>query len=263
MVTKGGCSTSLVRYKYSPLLTTSSFRILELLPGYSDDNLHIRLQPADWDEPPTYEAISYAWADTNIRVQIICESLMLDITPNLRDALRQMRLKDRPRYLWAEAICINQEDVSERGHQVSNMLKIYQNAALVLAWLGIDQDEQAEKASKIINYLTEAICLRVGTSVQDLKNVNNFATLISEKLRDLIPHDVDILSSHHWYYSKEWFHRLWVYQEVNSGTEVIGMCGSAHLSWDAVAFVATLFAYREQPIPLLNILSFLFHRPGE
>ncbi|PMD53878.1 HET-domain-containing protein, partial [Hyaloscypha bicolor E] len=42
----------------------------------------------------------------------------------------------RPRSLWADAVCINQRDNKEKGHQVALMAKIYSNANCVLVWLG-------------------------------------------------------------------------------------------------------------------------------
>ena len=38
--------------------------------------------------------------------------------------------------LWADALCINQADIAERGRQVLLMADIYSSAELVFAWLG-------------------------------------------------------------------------------------------------------------------------------
>ena len=38
--------------------------------------------------------------------------------------------------LWIDAICINQNDHTERSHQVGHMHRIYSNASSVVAWLG-------------------------------------------------------------------------------------------------------------------------------
>ena len=195
-------SKFLQSYNYLPLLTTSSFRVLELLSGKPDDDIRIRLHQADWKTPPSYEAISYAWGDTNIKVGITCEDSTLEITPNLRDGLRQMRLQDRSRYLWADAICINQDDVSERGHQVSNMLKIYQNASLVLVWLGVDEDRHAEEAFKIIQNISEAACIRIGMPLLELRNVDNLGAFITQELEDVVTAREASSSSLYWLYTR-------------------------------------------------------------
>jgi hypothetical protein len=43
--------------------------------------------------------------------------------------------------LWTDAICINQQDLDERGHQVQLMGSIYRNAHMVIVWLGTDDDK--------------------------------------------------------------------------------------------------------------------------
>jgi hypothetical protein len=42
----------------------------------------------------------------------------------------------RVRTIWIDAICINQQDISERTQQVQFMRCIYENAEQVLIWLG-------------------------------------------------------------------------------------------------------------------------------
>lgn len=40
------------------------------------------------------------------------------------------------RIIWIDAICINQEDRAEKGHQVQSMAKIFAKANCVIVWLG-------------------------------------------------------------------------------------------------------------------------------
>lgn len=86
-------------YVYQPLPTTSASRILELLPGSGNEEISYLLHFADWNSPLHYEAISYAWGDTKIKVPTTCHGKSLEVTPNLRDGLRQMRYTGRSRYL--------------------------------------------------------------------------------------------------------------------------------------------------------------------
>jgi Heterokaryon incompatibility protein (HET) len=51
-----------------------------------------------------------------------------------------MREDKRQGYIWADAICINQIDTSEKTEQVPLMADIYERAELVLVWLGKDED---------------------------------------------------------------------------------------------------------------------------
>jgi hypothetical protein len=43
---------------------------------------------------------------------------------------------NKPRILWIDAICINQDDNDERGEQVARMGAIYGQATTVVLWLG-------------------------------------------------------------------------------------------------------------------------------
>ena len=43
--------------------------------------------------------------------------------------------------LWVDALCINQADDDERGHQVGMMGEIYKRAQCVHAWLGLSTEE--------------------------------------------------------------------------------------------------------------------------
>jgi hypothetical protein len=41
------------------------------------------------------------------------------------------------RILWIDVICINQDNLQKRGHQVRQMNKIYEEAEQVIIWLGL------------------------------------------------------------------------------------------------------------------------------
>ena len=45
----------------------------------------------------------------------------MSITPNLDRAMRWLRYVDRERVFWIDAICIDQENIEERGRQVGYM----------------------------------------------------------------------------------------------------------------------------------------------
>ena len=56
-------------------------------------------------------------------------------------ALHHLRQPDQSRYLWIDAICINQEDLDERSQQVGLMRQIYSQASHVVVWLGPEADD--------------------------------------------------------------------------------------------------------------------------
>lgn len=48
-----------------------------------------------------------------------------------------LRSADLELIFWIDALCINQRNVCERGHQISLMRDIYMVAEDVLSWLGL------------------------------------------------------------------------------------------------------------------------------
>lgn len=95
---------------------------------------------------PDYEAISYVWGDPESTETIYCNGLQLKITVNLAHGLRHIRYVSKARTLWADAICIDQNNAKERGHQVQLMANIYTNAREVRVWLGQDTAANAQLA---------------------------------------------------------------------------------------------------------------------
>jgi hypothetical protein len=63
------------------------------------------------------------------------------VTKNCELALRYLRKENSNRVLWVDAICINQKDNNERGHQVGMMRNVYSKATEVLVWLGESSQE--------------------------------------------------------------------------------------------------------------------------
>jgi hypothetical protein len=91
-------------YQYDIMPTQTSFRVLELLPGQEGDPVSCLLHHLDWSNLLEYEAISYAWGDANDIERVICQGRELEVTRNLHSGLNHLRLQDRSRILWADAI---------------------------------------------------------------------------------------------------------------------------------------------------------------
>lgn len=136
-------------HRYTPLSTDClEIRVLRLLPDINPDGpicgelWHINLE-SDWH--PTYDALSYTWGETSI---VSAQSIEIDgnknflVTPNACQALKDIRLFDRPFLIWVDAICIDQENLIERSAQVHIMSKIYSNADTVRTWLECEISEE-------------------------------------------------------------------------------------------------------------------------
>ena len=133
---------------YHPLHNGNVVRILELYPG-PEQSLKGKFHYANLEylhQP--YEALSYVWGEKTARLfdsqdkswktcvfTIECNGYECIITPNLYRALQYLRYGSESRFLWVDALCINQEDIQERGHQVTLMSSLYRSATRVLIWI--------------------------------------------------------------------------------------------------------------------------------
>ena len=131
-------SGDLTDYKHNPLHIGlgQEIRLVVLLPGeYSDPIrcgiIHVLLGGTEFD------AVSYTWAtekgdDRQSKVVQIGDRHSMHVTINCEYALRQLRDQHTERRLWIDAICINQEDINERSHQVGIMDQIFSTANCVI-----------------------------------------------------------------------------------------------------------------------------------
>ena len=112
----------------------------------------VRLATFDLDDGPPYAALSYTWRKGGGQRQILLEGEVFTVGENLFEALRALRSHVKNgvdlcipglescaiKWIWIDALCIDQENVQERNHQVTQMSAIYSGAEGVIAWLGIE-----------------------------------------------------------------------------------------------------------------------------
>lgn len=194
---------------YEPLPEGGFIRVLVLQPGSHGDEVVCHLEAQSYESPKKYSAISYVWGDRSAIDTIRCNGVPTSITKNLADALRRFRSPQKIKRLWADALCINQDDAKEKGHQVTHMGRVYENATCVLVWLGNDDDGVAEdcfRRIKAVNDYFEREFEESGHSFRKLP-----------ALRPPYPFPVDygywtpIESLMH----KPWFKRIWTVQECS------------------------------------------------
>lgn len=120
---------------YKPL-KDGEIRLLILLPSQHEDKVRCTLRHVLVDANPDFETISYAWGDPTNTTTVELEGRDFMVTHNLYLALKNLRHEDEERVIWADAICINQQDLEERSSQVKQMGDIYAKAKQVIVWLG-------------------------------------------------------------------------------------------------------------------------------
>ena len=152
---KSGQRSSYMAHQYSTLLYDDSIRLLKLLPASNDANereLSCGLEDCRLLDDPSYEALSYTWGQPSFPELLHTHNGILKITENLALALRRLRFKDRDRYLWVDAVCINQNDDTDKSRQVAMMSSIYKSARRVICWLG-QADESISDAMETLKRL--------------------------------------------------------------------------------------------------------------
>ncbi|KAI1083485.1 heterokaryon incompatibility protein-domain-containing protein [Whalleya microplaca] len=132
-------------YPYQKLEGTD-IRLLQILPGSDDDEIEcvldlVPLDQGDQDRTLCFGALSYVWGDPTDTEDIILEGQPFTVTGGLYSALYQLRQLDDEadcfEYYWADAICINQDDLDEKSIQVPRMSDIYAKSFIVIIWLGL------------------------------------------------------------------------------------------------------------------------------
>jgi hypothetical protein len=124
-------------YVHTRFVHQDSIRHLGLLPGLRGSPLKSNIIIVRKGNNPEYEALSYAWGDpTPLHpIQEISSGTVLRIATSLEQALQAIRGTDVPRVLWIDAICINQSNIQEKGHQVALMDQLYHDARRGIVWL--------------------------------------------------------------------------------------------------------------------------------
>jgi hypothetical protein len=224
-------------YQYTPLKADlSEIRVMTLLPGDFESPVIVSLLTTALAEvgtlTPSPEALSYAWGPLNERIDITVKghkNEMLSITADLAEALKYLRNSTAARLLWIDAICINQQDLEERGRQVRLIGKIFSRARRVILWVG-PKSEDSDLAMDCISMIASRVKVRWQTTqLYPITNESHWAD-----------HDVPLPLSDtehaalFRFYSRSWFKRLWVWQEVYLAADALLLCGVRSVHWKAV-----------------------------
>jgi hypothetical protein len=187
-------------------------RVLALSPGDANSPLAGEIRYVSLDSPGSFFALSYVWG----RGLTLTSSAYLETSegritfpPSLGDALRAVRETKVPILVWADSICINQEDMGEKVMQIRLMGKIFQAAERVLAWIGHEYDD----SQRVIETLTQIWSISQPASSNTLPD--DFqpvpATWANNKFpswSDIIWHKIDS------FLDRDWFKRAWIVQEI-------------------------------------------------
>ncbi|KAK8044067.1 hypothetical protein PG993_004091 [Apiospora rasikravindrae] len=246
-------------YTYKPIdLSRDAIRLLRLFPPDGDFiEIHCEIFEAfvSDEERLPYEALSYTWGDgvTKTSPTITLSGQKVSVTHNLLDALYHIRQSDRDRILWVDALCINQQDHREKGHQVGQMKSTYEKAEMVLVWLGrssLEIDELMTDIGKYKDWMNDI--------AGELRNFNWLSKPL-EEVKQMLPTNTltscDGTSSLYRQRKatfvrlarRRWFSRLWIVQEVTMAKTATVMCGRRVVASRIFSLIPSLLGIQLRP----------------
>jgi hypothetical protein len=237
-------------FVYDGLASATCVRLIDF--DQTNGEISFTLHTFELNSAPPFDALSYTWGDpscpylssTKLSVQpltvVRCNGANLKVQPNLLAALKELPTVDISRaiYIWIDAICIDQENNSERSSQVQMMGTLYEQAESVIVWLG-PEDETVSDAFIVLERLGSVG--RVPRSKQQLEEAREAVSHISlwdfydascypEKL------GVEPVNDRQWLsvaalLHRPYFKRVWVIQEISQAGKIILVCGRRLLDW--------------------------------
>ncbi|RKK87770.1 hypothetical protein BFJ69_g522 [Fusarium oxysporum] len=225
---------------YKPLNPrTSEIRLLKIPPNPSSE---FELVTISLDDEPKYAALSYLWGDPEKYGQVTIKGNTVKIPDNLASAFLcvlsddSFRSQSHVRYLWADAICINQNDLDERSQQVQLMRRIFQRAHVTFAWVGPKDYSLAFETIKTItkdiygNTPKENAPYKTNFDLEWLRRhpmlcIDRGPDLPNNHLNDPWSAVADFLQHQYW-------QRVWIFQEIVLANQLVFISpGEANLSW--------------------------------
>ncbi len=215
-------------YTYQPISSDHAIRVATIQLGEYGSPLTITLREVELPRKgngwavPEYQTLSYEWGQDGRDRPIYCDGRILLITRNLEAALQRLRSTDEPLLIWMDSICIDQDNVAERSHQVSMMALIYKSSPRVNMWLGEENETTQEGISmlesldKLYDQLKKRLKSRRSSESwleDDIMSINYLRSILGDEagIENEKPERWDALRD---IMSRSYFERTWIAQEV-------------------------------------------------
>ncbi|ODM20286.1 hypothetical protein SI65_03339 [Aspergillus cristatus] len=190
---------------YRPIVE-EEIRVIALLPGGDSEPVKCRLIHVPIFGGLKYDALSYTWGVEPEESTIRLNELVLPVRLNLLQALLALRRRTETRFLWIDAICINQSDVDEKTREVQRLRQVYAQASKVVIWLG-SSTEDSDIAMEMVSNQS----LTTGGA----NGINPGWPALDRLVR------------------RRWWSRVWCIQELASAHwSPMVICGSKFNVWD-------------------------------
>ncbi|KAI0442946.1 heterokaryon incompatibility protein-domain-containing protein [Xylaria telfairii] len=183
----------------------------------------------DTDEIPEYMALSYTWGAENPTRAISINGTIVQVRNNLARALQSITHFDPSMYVWADAICINQQDEREKSRIVPQIPDIFAGAWLVYAWLGPAQDSSTKDLLRHFSDLGKLFWQQAGST--------DFDDKLSESRFKHPPGKQGVFPTEEYssFSASPFWSRIWVLQEVYLAKRLYYACGSCYVASNLLA----------------------------
>ncbi|KAI9152257.1 HET-domain-containing protein [Paramyrothecium foliicola] len=172
---------------------------------------------------------------------------------NLYLCLKKLTAQQYKKWIWIDAICINQGDDAEKCHQIPLMREIYTRASEVLAWLGdanllessiLDSNMRYAIQASMENPSPELQILRPGKRIAEFEDYLHIPMPLPLLIKGLTS-----------IFDRPYFSRIWVQQEVILGKEVVVMYGDVKMNWEEFVTMTKACQWQGQPFTehILNL----------
>jgi hypothetical protein len=215
------------QYIYEPLdLKRNEIRVLQLLePSKVGELINCTLSKVSLDLNHDYDALSYTWGDqakdVHLSHSILLDGNVFPITRNLERALQTLLWGNKSKSLWVDAISINQIDISERNEQVQKMKFVYKCAKSVLSWLGEEYENSREAFESL------QVIIKVGLK-RFVHNGPEEWTIHTKTSDETVGKTLAIIKL----FSREYWWRSWIIQEVTFARRLTFYCGPDSIGWE-------------------------------
>jgi len=224
------------QYQYSRLRGSRDVRLIRFLEA--DNTPTCTFIQISLDKSSPYLALSYTWGSGLPKHLIHVDGQELTVSENLYAALKVLQhSRTTIRYLWVDAICINQDDLAERSQQVGLMNSIYRCAERVVVWLGPEANDSDFAIDTIRSW-----------SKMIPKDAFASDNAYWEKVASIKPSDPLFCGppgtdGHRaWLairslWERSWWRRAWIVQEatLSASQRLELLCGNQSIYWDDFA----------------------------
>jgi hypothetical protein len=217
----------LYEHRYSPIdLESSNFRVFVLQPGENEEPVYGELIIKSINDRFSYEALSYSWESAAPLNGINLDGDVFPVRENLHAALVHLRLPSSPRYLWIDALSINQADNADKTHQIEQMRSIYARASQVIIWLG----KAEEKSDLAVDLIQKGILVDPSGHEEGIQafDLGTTTALHAISLTEAESVALGVLLN------RRWWTRVWCLQEVAvASQDPLIICGHSSVPWSA------------------------------